>query len=139
MAYFPTSNELVLFAGCSSGYGPCPQGDFWSLDVDRGTWSEITGDDGPAARTNPAMAFHPDPAQLVMFGGRTERGDSADLWLATRDAGRWEWTEITPAGDWPTARSSHDLALAGAGLYLFGGNTANGPMNDFWRLAVRDL
>ena len=28
-------NSLLLYAGCSSGYGPCPQGDLWSFDAAR--------------------------------------------------------------------------------------------------------
>jgi hypothetical protein len=39
-AVWSTANErMLLFGGCSSGFGPCPQGDFWAFDPRRATWS----------------------------------------------------------------------------------------------------
>jgi len=31
--YAPQNDQMLLYGGCSSGFGPCPQGDLWSFDL----------------------------------------------------------------------------------------------------------
>src|SRR3990172_8147023 len=38
--YDAKADRMILFGGCSSGFGPCPQGDLWSLDVNGKGWDE---------------------------------------------------------------------------------------------------
>ncbi len=71
--------RLLLYAGCSSGYGPCPQGDLWSLDVASDTWTQLFPDVAPAPRSNPAVRA--TGSEIVMIGGLTESGPAADVWL----------------------------------------------------------
>ncbi|MGH2593211.1 MAG: Kelch repeat-containing protein, partial [Anaerolineae bacterium] len=40
--YDAKSDRMILFGGCSSGFGPCPQGDLWSLNVGGKDWNEVS-------------------------------------------------------------------------------------------------
>ena len=126
---------MVLFGGCSSGFGPCPQGDLWSFDPVAGAWIELTPAAGPAARTNPALVADSDSGRALLVAGLTEAGYVADLWsLALADPAPPVWDELTTAGASPTPRASHDATLCGGRLYLFGGNGETGATADLWAL-----
>ncbi|GAB4545779.1 MAG: hypothetical protein OHK0023_04580 [Anaerolineae bacterium] len=129
--YEPVSSTMILFGGCSSGFGPCPQGDTWSFDFTSGTWREITGSTTPAARSNPSLVGD-DDGTAYLFGGRGERGVFyGDLWAYDAAGGQWQELAVS-AG--PAARSSHDAAwdsVQGV-MYVFGGKTGDGDVNDLW-------
>ncbi len=122
---------MLLYGGCSSGYGPCPQGDLWRFDAETSTWVLIQPTDAPSARMNPGLAFDRGRSQTVLFGGLTESGYDNSLWvLETGENPTWRFVatgEITPA-----PRASHDMCVTGPNLYLFGGYTDAGPTNDLW-------
>jgi N-acetylneuraminic acid mutarotase len=128
------SESVYLFGGCSSGFGPCPQGDLWSFDLKSNTWTELvpTGP-APSARENPALVVEPRTGGLILFGGNAG-GPVNDLWKY--DPAANTWNEITLAG--PSARKSHDAVYDAAHnrLFLFGGSTANGAVNDLWVLEL---
>jgi hypothetical protein len=125
-------DRILLYAGCSSGYGPCPQGDLWLLDLTAGTWSNMTPATGPAARSNPGVVWQ--ESGLYLFGGLTESGPANDQWIGSFVDGAFVWSELTNAGEVPAARSSHDLATLDQQVYLFGGVGEAGVMGDLWRL-----
>lgn len=130
------SNRMLLYGGCSSGYGPCPQGDLWSFDPTADRWANITPAAGPAPRSNPAMVWDPLQEQAVLFGGLTEAGYAADLWAGRFDGDAFVWTEQTAGGLGPAPRASHDAVQVGNAIYLFGGTSAEGTYNDLWRLSL---
>jgi len=126
------SGVMLLYAGCSSGFGPCPQGDTWTFDPALGAWTEVTPATSPEARSNPALTRSPDGAATLLVGGLTAAGYAADAWLGTLTEGTFAWTPVEPGGDAPSPRASHDLATLGDRVYLFGGNADSGPLGDLW-------
>jgi hypothetical protein len=123
---------MALYGGCSSGVGPCPQGDTWLFDSASGTWTEVQAASAPAGRSNPSLVAAPGGV-LWLYGGRGEGGVFySDLW--SFDAASGAWTQIGAGGSVPSARSSHDAAWQpGAGEFvMFGGNSADGALNDLW-------
>lgn len=127
----PASNRIVLYAGCSSGYGPCPQGDTWEFDPENVRWTDLTPALSPPPRSNPAMATDGDAFLLV--GGLTESGPASDVWTGVYDGSAFVWTADSSASGVIPPRSSHDLATIGGDHYVFGGSGVDGPMADLWR------
>jgi hypothetical protein len=127
-----STSSMWLYGGCSSGYGPCPQGDLWEFRD--GIWTSIDAP-GPAARSNPALIYDRALDSLLLFGGQTEAGRANDLWSGSGES--LIWTQIITESA-PEARSSHDAAYSAGAIYLFGGLTASGAANDLWRLKLGD-
>jgi hypothetical protein len=128
---------MLLFGGCSSGFGPCPQGDLWAFDPAARTWTELTPATGPAARSNPALAVDPARRRAVLVGGLTADGYTADAWsLSLAEGAAWE--PLATAGEAPAPRASHDAVVAGDRLYLLGGSGAGGATGDLWMLPLGD-
>ena len=132
MATDPATGQILLYAGCSSGYGPCPQGDLWLLNLTAVSWTNLTPAIGPSARSNPSMVWQ--EGGLYLFGGLTEAGPANDQWSGQLSDGAFVWSELSNAGEIPAARSSHDMAAIGSEVYLFGGLGAAGALGDLWRL-----
>jgi hypothetical protein len=131
-AYDPSRDALILFGGCSSGFGPCPQGDLWTLDLKSDTWTQIKPNgDAPTARQNPALVFDSKENRAILFGG-DGGGKLNDLWAL--DPIHKVWTKLALEG--PSARKSHDAIYDAANnrVYLFGGATVNGASNELWEL-----
>ncbi len=130
------NGRMLLFGGCSSGVGPCPQGDLWAFDPAARVWTELSPAAGPAARSNPALVIDPANARALLLHGLTENGNAADAWALALDHAEATWTEVAPTadGDVPAARFSHDAAILGDRLYLFGGNGDGGALADLWAL-----
>lgn len=126
------TSSMWLYGGCSSGFGPCPQGDLWELRD--GTWIEHNTS-GPAARSNPSLVVDDETASLVLFAGQTDAGRSNDLWIGTADSETFIWAEGASTSS-PTPRSSHDAVYSAGAIYLFGGLTDAGAANDLWRLKL---
>jgi hypothetical protein len=130
------SGRMLLFGGCASGFGPCPLGDLWAFDPAARTWTELTPASGPTARSNPALIHDSHSGSTWLIDGLTEAGYTADLWTLDLAAGGGApgWVETSPAGAAPEPRASHDAAVLGGDVYLFGGFGANGALADFWLL-----
>ena len=130
--YDAGADRMVLFGGCSSGFGPCPQGDLWTFDVAASDWNEVNPRQvKPSARSNPALVAD-GAGRLILFGGLTRDGAARDLWSYDIAAG--EWTSIVTTGNTPAARSSHDAVWnpATRQVITFGGKGSSGPLNDLW-------
>lgn len=132
--YDAIGDRMLLFGGCSSGFGPCPQGDLWAFDLATHTWTELTLAEGPLAVSNPGLVFLPQHNQALLFGGNSQDGPIADLWIL--ETAPLDWSPLDLIG--PTARRSHDLTLDQHGvLWLFGGKGEE-TYNDLWRLTLPD-
>lgn len=127
------AGRMLLYGGCSSGFGPCPQGDLWSYDPEEGTWTELTPASSPPPRTNPALVLDPRGTRSLLIGGLTDAGYAADVWALTVDDGVAEWTNIVAEGTAPAPRASHDAVLTRGDIYLFGG-TGAAVFGDLWKL-----
>lgn len=123
--------RMILFGGCSSGSGPCPQGDAWSFDPLAQTWTElITDGPRPSPRSNPALIADSE-GHVWLFGGKASEGSSNELWSLDSQTGSWTLYTTTNA---PSARSSHDAAWDAPGnrLFVFGGRDSTGAVSDLW-------
>lgn len=140
--------SLVLFGGCSSGFGPCPQGDTWQFDPVVGGWELMSPEAGPPARQFPQLVTLADRDELLLFGGLGE-GDMLlnDTWIL--EPVHSEWRKVEPGGTLPSARDGHSLVSAyrvdsdpatldGTVVLLFGGTQAGAESNDLWMLTVGD-
>lgn len=71
---------------------------------------------------------------MYMFGGRSGismgEGDNNDMY--TFNTCSKEWRKLPTTGDVPMARSYHAMTALGNALYVFGGCTQKGRMNDLY-------
>jgi N-acetylneuraminic acid mutarotase len=126
--------RMLLYGGCSSGFGPCPQGDLWAFDPVNQTWTDHTPSTSPAARSNPALVRDDADGAVWLVDGLTEAGYTADLWMLDLIGDEPAWVEIAQGSVVPEPRASHDAAYLDGDIYLFGGNSNAGPLADFWVL-----
>lgn len=98
LAYDPSTGDLVLFGGCTSGSVPCPGGlpasvlaDTWeatvSTTVGSITWTQVSTSFSPPARSDPAMTYDSIDGYTLLFGGSTIVGPAEDTW--TYSGGTW--------------------------------------------------
>ena len=132
----PATKTMLLYGGCSSGFGPCPQGDLWRYAPRDQIWTELTPPSGPAARTNPALVHDRSGERVILIGGSTESGYAADVWAGTDDGDAFAWTPIEVGGEAPVGRASHDAVVHRGDVYLFGGTSDSGALNDLWKLSL---
>ena len=125
---------MLLYGGCSSGFGPCPQGDLWAFDPTERRWSQLVFGDGPAARSNPAMIFDAKGERSLLMGGLTDAGYATDLWSGTGERDEFAWRAWQIEGESPSPRASHDAVMSRGAVYLFGG-TGDGVFGDLWQLS----
>ena len=116
------------------------------------------GQDGPDARIWGSMDYDPTLDQLVVFGGHDDQelGNRNDLW--TYDIGTGKWDELKkgdkpnqpangfcdfPSGftdidfDSPERRNAFASGFSDEGeLFVFGGKTDCGIINDVWSLSL---
>ncbi len=131
LVYDPAADRMIMFGGCSSGFGPCPQGDMWSFDLKSNTWSELkpTGTT-PSARSNPSMVYDAANKNIFLFGGKTDGSGSAEAW--SYDLANNRWTQLDGSG--PSARSSQSASYDAKNgrAIIFGGRVSEGVSADVW-------
>ncbi len=129
-------NEMLLYGGCSSGSGPCPQADLWSFDLTSNRWTERTPRLSPPGREHYGLAFDAVRARLIIFGGS---GSSLynDTWEYDPRERLWQSATLAPDNNPPSARSRQEGAAAKdlEAVFFFGGTTDSGPSNELWTLA----
>jgi hypothetical protein len=127
--------RMLLYGGCSSGFGPCPQGDLWAFDPTARTWTALTPAGSPAARSNPALIRDDASGRIWLMDGLTEAGYAADLWTLDLTGDAPLWSQAAQGELVPQPRASHDATVLDGDVYLFGGFGDAGPLADFWVLA----
>lgn len=131
------SNDMVLFGGCASGFGPCPLNDTWFFEQATGSWSEIATPTDVEARLFPALASLGNRNKVLLFGGESGGDSFGDGWILDMESR--QWSELMVTGNRPEARAGHALiwvdsltqAPQGAAL-LFGGQAGSTDFNDVW-------
>ena len=121
--------RVVLFGGESGGFDVQFAQDTWTHDGK--TWSE-RDDSGPSPRAHAAMADLRERKFVVLFGGRTQDGPSAETW-------QWdgmEWIKIDTTSS-PSPRFDHTLAYDedAKRVVLHGGcdtDLCSAPLTDTW-------
>ncbi|MDQ5826427.1 MAG: hypothetical protein M3441_19725 [Chloroflexota bacterium] len=132
LAYDPQDDLLLMFGGCSSGFGPCPQGDLWALDLTSGTWTELQPQgEKPSPRSNPSLAYDPARRAIFLFGGKSESGPVSDTWVYSLASNAWSPVESEIS---PSPRSSQGTAYdpQERRVYIAGGETREGPDMEVW-------
>jgi hypothetical protein len=129
------AGRMLLYGGCSSGFGPCPQGDLWAFDPATRTWTELAAASAPAARSNPALIRDDASGRILLMSGLTAEGYVADLWSLDLGGEAPAWTAIESGAAAPEARASHDATILDGDAYLFGGLGNTGTLADLWVLA----
>lgn len=121
MAYDAARQRVVLFGGRVAAPAIRVVDDTWEWDG--ANWRQLFPTTPPPARDHHAMAYDPIRQRVVMFGGTTTAGLSAnDVW--EWDGSNWA---LTPAaGTIPVARVGHAMAFDAASgrVVLFGGDVA---------------
>lgn len=144
MAFDSRRNRVVLFGGGTQvgliaieGGGTLHlhglRQDTWEWDGS--SWSDRTPSQNPSPRAGHAMAFDSERGRVVMAGGYKQVGDYGSV--ALQDVWEWDgaaWTERTPPGPKPTARSGHAMAFDASQkqTLLFGGFDG-AEKQDLWR------
>jgi N-acetylneuraminic acid mutarotase len=128
--FWTATAGLLLYGGQTTGVKAL--GDLWSFDRAAGSWTQ-QATPPLAARQLYGLATLDD--QAYFFGGGDIDGSYlADLWHL--DVPSLHWTQLTPAGDAPAARSAATLVAdaAGSRMLLFGGKNESGELGDLWEL-----
>jgi uncharacterized protein (TIGR03437 family) len=135
--YDPQRDQMLLFGGCASGFGPCPLNDLWSFDLAERQWRRLDGGPAPPARQWYGTAFDTDRGAMIIFAGSGSGGFLADTW--SYDAAAETWQQLTVGGPSPSPRSRLEGAyVPGMGIVFWGGQTANGLAAELWLLAAAE-
>ena len=131
--YDPANQQMLLYGGCASGFGPCPLGDLWSFDLTANRWSERTQASRPAPRTHYGISFDRARSRLLLYGG-SGGGTLNDTWTWDPAANIWQQPTVENAP--PAGRSRHESAYAvdRGTTFFFGGSTNAGNTNELWML-----
>ena len=133
--YDKANDRMLLFGGCSSGFGPCPQGDLWAFDMKDHVWTQLQpSGEAPDARYNLRLNYDAAGERMLMFGGVTAVATD-DTWSFGAAAQVWE--VLSSRGAAPPARWSHEAVVDAANrrLILFGGTDGAVRFNDVWELS----
>lgn len=130
-------NDMVLFGGCASGFGPCPLNDTWFFEQATGSWSEIATPGEVEARLFTSLVTLGNRNEVLLFGGESGGNTFGDGWIL--DMNNRQWSEMMVTGNRPEARAGHNMvwvpsltnAPNGAAL-LFGGQAGSTNFNDVW-------
>lgn len=119
--YDPAGEQMFLYGGCASGFGPCPLGDLWSFSLRTQQWTEVRAAANPPSRQHYGIAFDEARRRLVLFGGS---GNALynDTWEF--DPVLLAWSQLNIASP-PAARLRHQGLYTPTAIFFFGG-TVNG-------------
>jgi hypothetical protein len=153
----PASGTVYVYGGGDANAFQGPFfGDLWALDRTAGTWSELSPKTagGPAARIHSTLVFDGERGRLLLFGGHDDGDVGNDNGTWAFDLTTKGWSVLTPpevvaepaagfclfpAGfttpnlDAPDRRSAQLGAFGEGGLWVFGGKTDCGLIDDVWR------
>lgn len=132
MAYDLTRDTVVLFGGRNNLSQP-QQALADTFEFANGTWTPVVSPHTPPGLAEPAMAYLPSLAQVVLFGGVDSNGFGSDQTWAFDGS---DWTQLALTGPRPPARYGARLEanLARSVLVLVGGRDATtlAIVNDTW-------
>jgi len=151
IAYDSATNTLIVFGGydCTSTYF----NDVWVLSNANdasGTpaWTQLspTGTP-PSGREGASTVYDSTSNSLIVFGGDSDFTNGSnplgDVWVlshANGTGGTPAWTEITPAGIGPAARSGHTAIYDTTNnrMTVYGGFDGTNVLSDAWILSDAD-
>lgn len=149
-----TDGEAMFVFGGGGGLAGPFYADMWRLDAAEGTWRKLHGEaNAPRVRFWSNLEWDADGKRLLMFGGHdnTDLGNSNDLWAYSPSGDAWtqliegdtpnlpangvcdfppDFTNVDVAS--PERRNAAASAFGGGELFVFGGKTDCGVINDVW-------
>ena len=131
--YDAIGGQMLLFGGCSSGFGPCPQDDLWAFDLTTHRWTEKTSRPSPFPRQHYGMAYDTRRDRMIVFGG-SGSGALNDTWEYDPRADSWRQLSLQHSPS-PRSRVEATYAADRGAIYFFGGSTSSGSSNELWKLA----
>lgn len=127
MAYDSESDMVILFGGTTStGYND----ETWAYDYDTNSWKNKNPSKNPSARADHAMVYHSEIDWVLLFGGITSLGYSAETLLYDFNSNAWAAVNVVP----PSARAEHAMAYDSESemVILFGGVNEGGVNGETW-------
>jgi len=90
----PLHSRLLIFGGhIASGHTD----DAWYASLPGDRWQEVTSDEKPSARENPAMCYDTTNNVIILFGGLEEDFDDlGDTWALVADGSGEKWIKLDP-------------------------------------------
>lgn len=112
--YDAVNDIMVVFGGydCAGHY----LADVWAMTNASGaggspTWTQVNvSGSGPAARQYASAVYDPNTNRMIIYGGDSGGSPWGDAWYLTNANGRGgtaSWTQLTPTGTAPSARTGH--------------------------------
>jgi N-acetylneuraminic acid mutarotase len=133
MVYAEYEGLIFLFGGYN---GTDWLNDLWVYDVAADAWTEIIpAGDLPAPRVGYSMVYDDAKDRLIVFGGYDGNWALGDMWAYEPSTNAW--TELTSAGDMPSARASSGMVYDSKSgeVILFGGFDDEAELDDTWSYA----
>ncbi len=142
--YDSANNRMIVFAGiqdCGS-----PNNEVWVLENANGTggtpnWVQLSPTGTPPdARSGHTAVYDAAANSMIIFGGTTATASVNATWLlsnANGMGGTPAWTQLSPSGGPPSARSGHSAVYDSDTneMIVFAGDTGAGGVNDTWVLS----
>ncbi|MBK8980160.1 MAG: hypothetical protein IPM29_30025 [Planctomycetes bacterium] len=128
LAFDIARSRFVLFGGYSNATRT-RLSDTWTFDPATRAWTTVNPSTSPSARLDHRMVGEIARSRVLLFGGNTPTGRSAETWS-------WDgasWTLQSPATS-PPPTESHAMAYSTSSgrVLLFGGWTPAGRSNRTW-------
>jgi len=146
--YDAANSRLIVFGGLAGGPGGTillgNQASVLSNTIGVNgtpTWSQLNPIGGPpAARDGHSAVYDATNNRMIVFGGFNGSAHLNDVWVLSNAnglGGTPTWTPLSPAGNPPAARATHNAVYDAANnrMIIFGGSTANVLLNDVWVLS----
>ena len=143
-AYDPTTNTMIVFGGwnCQSTY----YNDVWILSnatavTGSPVWSQLSpAGTPPSARESSTAIYNSTTNTLTVFGGDAGGAPFDDLWIlsfANGSGGTPTWSQLTPTGNGPSARSGHTAVYNQPNdlMTIDGGYNGTNLLGDTWVLS----
>ncbi len=137
--YDPNHGVMYMFGGRDSNANPL--NDVWKLDLTLGheVWEEVkTTGISPSPRWHSTVIYDSSNGRLIVYGGRTQTVWYGDVWELDLETA--QWSELSPAGDWPGTRSRAGgvyVAEVEAMLLFAGDRDPYQYFNDMWALYLK--
>jgi N-acetylneuraminic acid mutarotase len=133
MVYDPGTGRMLLFGGTDAK--ATNLNDTWAYDPAANTWNELApACDLPSARGCCSMAYDPNSAKMILFGGDDDGKRFRDTWAY--DSATNKWSDLKPTGDLPAPRCSCSMVYdpSRGKMILFGGfpGERGWLFNDTW-------
>ena len=104
--YDAARDRMLIFGGADTSFiTDSTGGETWSLDLSpTPTWERITAPGSPGGRAWHTSIYDPIGDRMLVFGGVTHTGESADVWSLSLATDSFGWTRLNPSGDQPPPR-----------------------------------